>query len=176
MESLNQIVDPNTGLPLTSALWQQIALSLFGIAAMIISIFGAWLSAKLATTLPAWLNARIDQKFKDDIHDAAMTAARDLILSGKDPRQAATEGVNYMLESAKAATDRLLKDEINPRSLQDIRDIYTRILISKSPLAALELNKAMGSQPQHPEMVPHPHVEPYTNPDDIEAMNANRMP
>lgn len=160
MEQLNQIIDPTTGMPLGEALWQQVALSLSGIASIIISVVGGYLALLAKTYLPAWVNAFIDQKRKDDVHQAAVTIARRIILEGGDPRQNLQLGIEYMTESAKDAYARW---QSNGRSAKEVREIFGNIFISKIPGVVTELGMGINvPQPgygQHGEMVAEPSPE-----------------
>lgn len=173
MEQLNQIIDPATGLPLGAALWQQIALSLFGIATILIGVAGMFISNLARKHLPAWINAMIDEKRKNDVHQAAVTIARRIILEGGDPRMNMQMGVDYMIESAKDAFERW---QTNGRSANDVKTIFGNILISKIPDIVKELGMGINMpQPgdgQPGEMVAEPlatmdagETVPAENPD-----------
>ncbi|MBM3302376.1 MAG: hypothetical protein FJY85_20795, partial [Deltaproteobacteria bacterium] len=120
--------------------------SVFSILSLLITAFLTWLFAKLAVYLPAWLVARtekdhalLDEKLKKDVHDAAVTIARKITLEHADPRVAISEGVEYMMNSAKDATARWMEQG---RPLKEIRVIYGKILESKFPQIMNDLNVA----------------------------------
>lgn len=127
MDQLNQIVDPTTGLPLGQALWQQIALSLFGIAAIIISVVTMMIGNAVRKYLPAKAAQIYDERLKKNIHDAGVTIARKIILEGRNPVEALGEGVDYMKSSAKEAYEAALKT----RSVAEVEKIFGDIFLSK---------------------------------------------
>lgn len=147
-----EAINPATGQPIFGEIVQQFMLAAFGILSLLISALLTWLFAKLSTVLPAWLvartekdNALIDEKLKRDTHDAAITVVREIILNNQDPRQALSEAIEKMMESAKDATNRWMSQG---RTLRDVKDIYGRILVSKIPLVITELNYAKSSTGQ----------------------------
>lgn len=142
---MNTIIDPATGLPVLDALWQQVALALFGIASLIISLVIGYIGIVLRTKLPTALSAYIDKRYMDQIHSAAITIVRRIILEGKDPRTEMSLALEYMTASVKDATARLVK---NGRSLSDVRDIFSNIVVSKIPDVLAELAKSQTPQAQ----------------------------
>lgn len=127
MDQLNQIIDPTTGLPLGQALWQQIAMSLFGIAALIISVTTVMIGNAVRKYLPAKAAQIYDERLKKNIHDAGLTIARKIILEGRNPADAIGEGVDYMKSSAKEAYNSALKT----RSAAEVEKVFRDIFLSK---------------------------------------------
>ena len=144
-----EAINPATGQPIFGEIMQQFMLAVFSILSLLISALLTWLFAKLSTVLPAWLlartdkdNALLDEKFKRDVHDAAITAARRLVLEHEDPMKGLRDAVDYVMQSARDATERWLSQG---RTREEVRSIYEKIITSKFPNVLTELNTARNT-------------------------------
>lgn len=135
-----EVVDTATGNSVSEAI-EVIRNALFALASIFITVAIGRMSTIAKQYLPSFLSGLIDQKHQADLHKAALTVVRAIILEGKDPADEMQRVFAHIYSSARDAVAHFIAQG---RSAEEMRVTVQNIAMGKvvDVMADLELEKA----------------------------------
>lgn len=107
------------------------------VASIVIAVAIRTAVKTLAEYIPEFALAWIDEKRQADLHKAATSAVRRLVVEGKDPAEELDHIREYVFASAKDAIHRFVSQG---RTMKQMADIVDSIALSKIPAVLEELD------------------------------------
>ena len=132
---------------LVDGIWQEVMLTILGVISLVILFIIRQVVSMLKEYLPDVFTAWLDERRQNDIHAAAMSVVRSIMIEGGDPKAEMDRVLTYMKNSAKDAIARFMAQG---RSAAEMEKLLKTIAESKIPVVLSEL----GPSPVNPAPTP----------------------
>ena len=130
---------------LVDGIWQEVMLTILGVISLVILFIIRQITSLLRQYLPDVFTTWLDERRQNDIHAAAMSVVRSIMIEGGDPKAEMDRVLAYMKNSAKDAIARFMAQG---RSAAEMEKLLKIIAESKIPVVLSELgSRALNPAP-----------------------------